>query len=430
MRTVRSDASHGDFLATNKQIILQSKLISGKLRGTTLTRISKVAAGRGAGALRYGRRRRCGEKHRRPQIPSIQWLDGPARRARRRPGRRRRGSWRQPRLRAPIPRLIDQVFQLRVRRQPGDRLRGHAARRVGPPWSTTGPQPACRGGGRHQSSPRYRCGRLHGTVAPEAEISSFELPIRRNERTSAAFPVEITGGGAARDGMTVVLRDMPEVDLPVQRTAPGRQHLAAAAGRPQQPAPVDLRGHAGRLRRDHRSDVRHRRPGGAQHRPRPPARHTGAARAVRRSRRTRRRCTRRSRPPMPPRSASARNSRPSRDPLEAAPQQKSAQKPQMVQAPQAGPDRGASRRAAHASGGHEHPRHGHARGRSRTTGSCGGGRPPRPGPASPTCPAATDGNQQTYPSSRKPRPCRDYPGSVVRQSCTWSRVAMQASRPG
>ena len=50
----------------------------------------------------------------------------------------------------------------------------------------------------------------HGTVAPEAEISSFELPIRRSERTSAAFPVEITGGGAARDGMTVVLRDMPE----------------------------------------------------------------------------------------------------------------------------------------------------------------------------------------------------------------------------
>ncbi|MET0192123.1 MAG: hypothetical protein ABW200_01990 [Hyphomicrobiaceae bacterium] len=50
----------------------------------------------------------------------------------------------------------------------------------------------------------------HGTVAPEAEISSFELPIRRSERTNAAFPVEITGGGAARDGMTVVLRDMPE----------------------------------------------------------------------------------------------------------------------------------------------------------------------------------------------------------------------------
>lgn len=50
----------------------------------------------------------------------------------------------------------------------------------------------------------------HGTVAPEAEISSFELPIRRSERTSAAFPVEITGAGAARESMTVVLRDLPE----------------------------------------------------------------------------------------------------------------------------------------------------------------------------------------------------------------------------
>lgn len=50
----------------------------------------------------------------------------------------------------------------------------------------------------------------HGTVAPEAEISSFELPIRRSEGTSAAFPVEITGAGAARESMTVVLRDLPE----------------------------------------------------------------------------------------------------------------------------------------------------------------------------------------------------------------------------
>jgi hypothetical protein len=50
----------------------------------------------------------------------------------------------------------------------------------------------------------------HGAVAPEAEISSFELPIRHSERTSAAFPVEVTGGGAARESMTVVLRDMPE----------------------------------------------------------------------------------------------------------------------------------------------------------------------------------------------------------------------------
>ena len=50
----------------------------------------------------------------------------------------------------------------------------------------------------------------HGTFAPEAEISSFELPIRRSERSSAAFPVEITGAGAARESMTVVLRDLPE----------------------------------------------------------------------------------------------------------------------------------------------------------------------------------------------------------------------------
>jgi len=50
----------------------------------------------------------------------------------------------------------------------------------------------------------------HGSVAPEAEISSFELAIRHNERTNAAFPVEITGGGPARQSMTVVLRDLPE----------------------------------------------------------------------------------------------------------------------------------------------------------------------------------------------------------------------------
>jgi hypothetical protein len=50
----------------------------------------------------------------------------------------------------------------------------------------------------------------HGAIAPDAEIGSFELPIRRSERTNAAFPVEVIGGGAARDGLTVVLRDMPE----------------------------------------------------------------------------------------------------------------------------------------------------------------------------------------------------------------------------
>jgi hypothetical protein len=50
----------------------------------------------------------------------------------------------------------------------------------------------------------------HGTIAPEAEIGSFELPIRHSERTNAAFPVEVIGGGAARDAMTVVLRDLPE----------------------------------------------------------------------------------------------------------------------------------------------------------------------------------------------------------------------------
>lgn len=50
----------------------------------------------------------------------------------------------------------------------------------------------------------------HGPVAPEAEISFFELPIRRSEHTGAAFPLEITGAGPAAESMTVVLRDMPE----------------------------------------------------------------------------------------------------------------------------------------------------------------------------------------------------------------------------
>jgi hypothetical protein len=50
----------------------------------------------------------------------------------------------------------------------------------------------------------------HGAIAPDAEIGSFELPIRHSERTSAVFPVEIVGGGAARDSLTVALRDVPE----------------------------------------------------------------------------------------------------------------------------------------------------------------------------------------------------------------------------
>jgi hypothetical protein len=50
----------------------------------------------------------------------------------------------------------------------------------------------------------------HGAVAPEAEINSFELPIRLAGGTSAQFPVEITGAGTAAESMTVLLRDLPE----------------------------------------------------------------------------------------------------------------------------------------------------------------------------------------------------------------------------
>ena len=179
------------------------------------------------------------------------------------------------------------------------RLRGHAARRCWPTLEYDWPAASLSRWRPISVAPRYPCGRLTARSLSRPRSAPSNCPSGAASATSAAFPVEITGGGAARDGMTVVLRDMPEVDLPVQRTAPGRQHLAAAAGRPQQPAPVDLRGHAGRLRRDHRSDVRHRRSGGTQHRPRPPARHAGAARAARRSASTRCRCTRRSRPSMP-----------------------------------------------------------------------------------------------------------------------------------
>jgi hypothetical protein len=49
----------------------------------------------------------------------------------------------------------------------------------------------------------------HGTIAPEAEITSFELPIRRSERANAAFPLQITGAGTSHIG-SVVLHDVPE----------------------------------------------------------------------------------------------------------------------------------------------------------------------------------------------------------------------------
>jgi hypothetical protein len=49
----------------------------------------------------------------------------------------------------------------------------------------------------------------HGGIAPEAEINSFELPIRRSERASAAFPLQITGTRPA-DIKSVVLHDLPE----------------------------------------------------------------------------------------------------------------------------------------------------------------------------------------------------------------------------
>jgi hypothetical protein len=49
----------------------------------------------------------------------------------------------------------------------------------------------------------------HGTIAPEAEITSFELPIRRSERASAAFPLQITGARTSDIG-SVVLHDVPE----------------------------------------------------------------------------------------------------------------------------------------------------------------------------------------------------------------------------
>ena len=49
----------------------------------------------------------------------------------------------------------------------------------------------------------------HGAVAPDAEISSFELPIRRSDRANAAFPLQITGARPA-DITSVVLHDLPE----------------------------------------------------------------------------------------------------------------------------------------------------------------------------------------------------------------------------
>src|SRR6476620_9760593 len=61
------DVSHGAFLATNKQKILQNKLTSGKLLlAVALVLVRRPPAG-GPGVVRSGRRRRCGE-HRRPEI--------------------------------------------------------------------------------------------------------------------------------------------------------------------------------------------------------------------------------------------------------------------------------------------------------------------------------------------------------------------------
>ena len=47
---------------------------------------------------------------------------------------------------------------------------------------------------------------------PMAHMDSFELPIRHSERANAAFPLQITGAGAA-DAISVVLRDVPEATL-------------------------------------------------------------------------------------------------------------------------------------------------------------------------------------------------------------------------
>jgi hypothetical protein len=43
----------------------------------------------------------------------------------------------------------------------------------------------------------------------DVEVNSFDLPIRRSERASAPFPLEITGAEPA-DLIRVVLRDVPE----------------------------------------------------------------------------------------------------------------------------------------------------------------------------------------------------------------------------
>ena len=51
------------------------------------------------------------------------------------------------------------------------------------------------------TSAEHRLGTaVAGLTAPsllDVEVNSFELPIRRSERASAAFPLEITGGGPA-----------------------------------------------------------------------------------------------------------------------------------------------------------------------------------------------------------------------------------------
>jgi hypothetical protein len=47
------------------------------------------------------------------------------------------------------------------------------------------------------------------TALLDVEVNSFDLPIRRSERASAPFPLEITGAAPA-DAMRVVLRDVPE----------------------------------------------------------------------------------------------------------------------------------------------------------------------------------------------------------------------------
>jgi hypothetical protein len=237
----------------------------------------------------------------------------------------------------------------------------------------------------------------HGAVAPEAEISSFELPIRRSEGINAAFPVEITGAGAARESMTVVLRDMPEStwlskgqrqDATTWLLRPADLNNLRMSVYEGTPDAFDVTIEVTTASGD---------PAARSIRPRPPARYAGAARAVRRYRRYR----------MDARAAADRR-RGSRSAIRRYFDQaatagygtaaESGTEAAARAGAQAGAGGGASGRAAHhASGRHERPRHGHARARSRRPADVVGSDRPRRGPASPTCPAATDGCRLSRP---------------------------------